>query len=584
MAFTPLTEVLGTARAAHLLRRTVFGATIDEINEFANYTPQQAIAILIKNGLPEPVAPIDPSTGQEWMEAGTTDANSEGFDLERYFLMWHLGQYLGGKSAPEDKLAYIFRERLVFWLHTLFTTKKSVVGNSRSLYFQNALFRKFAFDADLTDVNDEPLNFKSLTKKVSVDNAMLRFLDGRLNVKGSPNENYARELLELYSIGRGLEGSVPEATSEGDYIYYMEADVQAAAKVLSGFNTDNDFAEIDEDTGLPTGIIKGGAIASSHDNSEKTFSMRFNNATVAPDPELMPTGEPTRESVMDEIQQLIDIIYSSEETPKHICRKLYRFFVYHEITETIDNTLIADMADIFVSNDYKIQPVLETLFTSQEFYSGAAGYQDDVLGSIIKSPIDLVMGHARTFGVTLPDYETDYDSFYEIMSPILQRIDRMGLSYYEPFEVAGYSAYHQYPIYNRGWITTTYLTERYDYMKFVTSNEMMDMGLGISTPVAFVQNHFNSVAANARDLVIELCKYFFPVSSTLSFDDASTSEITPERLSYFLFAFLETFAIDEFPEDAWNTRWTNGVDMETVQRQLQDLFNAILQSPEYQLM
>jgi uncharacterized protein (DUF1800 family) len=135
------------------------------------------------------------------MVSGVTDSNSE--NLDSLFLRWHLGQMHGGIATEENKLSHIFREKLVLFLHTHFTTKKSVVSNSRALYFQNELFRKFAFDSYLQVVPLDPLdppielNFKSLAIKISVDNAMLRFLDGRLNVKGNPNENYARELLEL---------------------------------------------------------------------------------------------------------------------------------------------------------------------------------------------------------------------------------------------------------------------------------------------------------------------------------------------------------------------------------------------------
>ena len=117
------------------------------------------------------------------------------------------------------------------------------VSDSRALYFQNALFRLFALDANASDPD---VNFKKLTVKVSVDNAMLQLLDGTLNVKGSFNENYARELLELYSIGRGLEANPPATSGEiGDYGVYREQDVQTTARILTGWEYDEDFANID---------------------------------------------------------------------------------------------------------------------------------------------------------------------------------------------------------------------------------------------------------------------------------------------------------------------------------------------------
>ncbi len=589
MALTPLNENLGRTRAAHLLRRTVFGATLAEVDSFAALTPTEALTLLFKDGLESPLPPIDPATGSEWMVSGTSDANSE--NLDSLFLRWHIGQMCGGLAPNEDKLAHIFREKMVLFLHTHFTTKKSTVSNSRSLYYQNELFRRFAFDKNLLVEPEDPLetpiqlNFKSLVIKVCVDNAMLKFLDGRLNVKGNPNENFARELLELYSAGRGLEGSDKNSEFDGDYGTFTEQDVQEGAKILSGFDVDPNFSVIDPDTGLPTGRIRGnGNIANQHDNNTKELSIRFNNAVIAPNPELLVGGEATRESALDEIQQFMDAIFDQEETAKHICRKIYRFFGYHEITEEIHAGIITDLAQIFIASDFKIQPVLEAFFSSREFYEGAAGLEDDVYGSIIKSPIDLVLGHARTFEINLPHYLNNPTEFYEATGFMLDRIGDMGLDYYEPFEVAGYSAYHQYPIYYRGWITTNYLTQRYSYFQKVSSGMMDETQVELLAPIDYVVKNLDfTLASNARDLVAEVCKQLLSVSSNVSFGD-DASELTEERLSYFLNAFLLTFAIDENPEEAWTIRWTNGFDPEVVSRQLQDLFNAILQSPEYQLM
>jgi uncharacterized protein (DUF1800 family) len=286
---------------------------------------------------------------------------------------------------PSNQLANATREKIVFFLHSVLTCIQSKVDNSRSLYFQNQLFRKFAFDKTLPI----EFNFKELTKKVSVDNAMLRLLDGNLNVRGSVNENYGRELLELYSIGRGLEGTLPPATTPGDYFNFTEQDVRAAAQVLSGWELDTTFTSVDEDvdlylTGtqkLPRGKVRGSTTnAGSHDNTVKQFSDRFGSATIQPDPLLLNGTDATEESALDEISQLIELIYAQPETARNFCRRVYRYFVYHEITQTIDDSIIAQMANTFISSGYKIQPVLEDLFQSQHFYDAAAGVTDDNFG------------------------------------------------------------------------------------------------------------------------------------------------------------------------------------------------------------
>jgi uncharacterized protein (DUF1800 family) len=473
----------------------------------------------------------------------------------------------------------------------VFTTIQSKVDNSRSLYFQNQLYRKFAFDKTL-GIN---YNIKELTKKVSVDNAMLRLLDGNLNVNGSVNENYGRELFELFSIGRGLEGTLPPATIPGDYFNFKEQDVRAAAKVLSGWELDATFSTSDITVDLnlagtiklPRGKVRGSVTnASAHDNSVKQFSDRFNNATIQPDPLLLSGTGATEASALDEISQLIELIYSQPETARNFCRRVYRFFVYHEINQTIDDTIIAEMANTFAANGYKIQPVLEDLFQSQHFYDAAAGVDDDNFGGIIKSPLDLMVGTYRMFDIQFPDPITSTIPFYQKMGELLRDLDGMGMHFYQPFDVAGYDAYHQYPIYHRSWISTNYLTRRYEFIrKLVSDNQIMTGALKIDV-VAFVQTNISlAIASDARSLIIELAKYFLPLADNLTFDPAldDNAGLTAERLNYFLTAFLKTPQIDADPEGAWTFRWNNPVDMDVVKGQLESLFNAMLQSPEYQL-
>ncbi len=589
MPLNVLTSTLGRKRAAHLLRRTCLGGTIAEIDAFATLTPAEAVAQLFNNGLQDPVLPIDPLTGTEWITTG--NAQSEGFELERYFLAWHLGQMLGNGIEDSLKLSYIFRERLVFFFHTHFTTKRSVVGNSRSLYYQQALFRLFAFDQeDITIPAADPMdpdtivprNFKQLTKKISVDNAMLKFLDGRFNVKGSPNENYARELLELYAIGRGLEGNVPEPEVDGDYFYYTEEDVQAGARVLSGFTIDDTYGNIDEETGLPRGVVRGGTIASSHAEGVKTFSARLASGSVTPDNDLQLGGNPTEESVLDEISQFVDLIYDQQETALHICREIYRFFVYHQIDQSLQDDIIQDMADVFTANDFKLQPVLEALLTSEHFYEGGAGADDNNFGSIIKSPIEVVLGFMRNFEIDLPDYQTQLNEYYDFAGDLLGEINRQGMDYYEPFEVAGYAAYHQFPIFNRSWITTNYLTNRYNFISQSLSDGT-NMEMGQVDVFDFVQQNFDVATVRiADDFIIAVAEYLLPNSESLSFT-VDGGELTTERLSYFKSAMF-AFAIDTNPEAAWTTRWDDDLDPNTRANQIKELLNAMLQSPEYQLM
>lgn len=580
MPLTELTTPLGPKRAAHLLHRASFGPTKDQVDLFATYTPAQAVNQLFGQTLPDPILPIDPETGTEWVLSGTTDANSGDSDLQEFFKGWLIGQMLSTGIDANLSLAYSARERVVFFIHTVLTTIQTKVDNSRSLYFQNQLFRKFALDKTAVAT----INFKELTKKICVDNAMLRLLDGNLNVKGSPNENYARELHELYTIGRGLEGTLPPITDPGDYFLFKELDVQEAAKVLSGWEVDTTFSNIDPDTDLPRGKVRGSVTnASSHDNTAKQFSERFGNITIQPDPVLLNGTNPTEESALDEISQLIESIYAQPETARNICRRIYRYFVYHSIDTTLNDSVIQDMANTFTSNGFKLQPVLEELFKSTHFYEAAAGVDDDNFGGIIKSPLDLMVGTHRFYNIQLPDPIAAATEFYEKTNDMTRTISKMGMNFYEPFDVAGYDAYHQFPIYHRSWISTNYLTERYQFIRNLIGAQMAGEGIDV---VSFVQNNFtNATASDARLLIIELAKYLLPVNDNLTFNPAAddTSGLTAERMNYFLTAFLKSPQIDTDPEGSWTFRWNNPVDMEVVTNQLKSLFNAMMQSPEYQL-
>ncbi|MCE7862399.1 MAG: DUF1800 family protein [Bacteroidetes bacterium CHB5] len=590
MPLPSLGGTLGYKRAAHLLHRATFGPTKLQIDSFATLNASQAVALLFQQPLPDPALPLDPETGTEWVLAGVTDANSGDPELQEIFKGWFMGQMLALGVPPSNQLAYSVREKIVFFLHTVLTCIQSKVDNSRSIYFQNQLFRKFAFDKTLPI----EFNIKELTKKISVDNAMLRLLDGNLNVRGSVNENYARELMELFTIGRGLEGTLPPATVPGDYFNFTEQDVRAAAAVLSGWELDTTFTSFDQTvdlytTGtqkLPRGKVRGSTTnASSHDNEVKQFSDRYGNATIQPNPLLLNGTNATEESALDEISQLIELIYAQPETARNFCRRIYRYFVYHEITQTIDDTIVAEMANTLVSNGYKIQPVLEDLFQSQHFYEAAAGVNDDNFGGIIKSPLDLMIGTLRLCNVQLPDPTGNATAYYEQTGELIRTLSDMGMHFYEPFDVAGYDAYHQYPIYHRSWISTNYLVSRYEFIRNLVSDSQMG-GMMKIDPVAFVQTNIsNAVASDARLLIIELVKYFLPLADNLTFDTAADDNagLTAERLNYFLTAFLKSPQIDADPEGAWTFRWNNPVDMEVVRRQLESLFNAIMQSPEYQL-
>jgi hypothetical protein len=163
----------------------------------------------------------------------------------------------------------------------------------------------------------------------------------------------------------------------------------------------------------------------------------------------------------------------------------------------------------------------------------------------------------------------------------------MGMNFFEPYDVAGYDAYHQYPIFHRAWISTNYLTQRYDFIRAL-QDPMLPDGQKVDA-YQFVFNKINSgTVSDAHALIIELAKYLLPQNENLTFDATADDNagITAERLNYFLTAFLKSPPIDVDPEGTWTDRWLHPEkyqEPEVVIGQLRSLFNAMMQSPEYQL-
>jgi uncharacterized protein (DUF1800 family) len=579
MALIPKNSPLTLKDAAHLLRRLTFGASITEIDAFVGKTPQEAITIMF-TPTAYPLPPIALGEVDSWINRIPAKDEKDD-DYQGYFLQWYLGQVLGANVVKEDYLSFSTREKITFFLHTFLTTIQETVSNSRALYHQFDFFRHFAFDTQ-----NELTNIKALTKKICIDNAMLQLLDGRLNVKGDPNENFARELLELYTIGKGLSGQLPDTGIVGDYFNYTELDVQAAAKVLTGWDTDKTFSTLDTDFLIPRGKLKVSNTneANQHDNDVKQFSNRFQSKTIAPNPTLLLNGKATEASVLDEIDQLIELIYAQEETAKHICRRIYRFYVHHEITESIDKSIIAEMVKTLKNNEFKIEPVIRELVQSEHFYSdGTASILDNKYGALIKSPIEIMGNTYRYFNYQLPDYLLDNNLFYAKTKTLIESLNVQGMHLLNPSDVAGYDAYHQFPLFNRMWINTNALTQRYKIIFDSLQIEKIDEEAISIDLVTFVENNFNdTLLADPEAFIHMITKYLFCMNEDVN-------ELTSERYGWFKSEFLKLGKDYVGGGDAyWVLKWSNRKnsvsDLDDARGMLQLLFNAILQSPEYQLM
>lgn len=546
-----ITGTLGVQNAAHFLRRTTFGPTRTAIDEFAAKTVTQAIADIMQPSA-APAAPLDPETGENWLPK-PDDSNSGDDSLFEYFKGWFMELMRTSGMNITEKMTF-------FW-HAFLPADHTLIQNSTSLYYQNALYRQYALG-----------NLRDLMKKVAVDNAMLVYIDNTLNIRFNPNENFARELMELYTIGKG-----PQIGPE-DYTNYTETDVKQAARVLTGIIHNFDFDTIDPDTGLPRGKVKlnDQLQAENHDAGIKVFTEKFNNTEIAPDatdPAMMIDGMATEAGFYYELSSFIDMIYAQEETSKFFCRKLYRYFVYYKITDEIEQDIIIPLAATLRANNFEVQPVLEQLLASEHFFDLNNLVDTEInIGALIKSPMELTVGAFRFFNIAMP---TDLNDLYEMSyrQSISRMLTNQGIDFYAPIDVAGYPPYHQVPAYNRNWISPNSLAQRYNLSNDLINGKENESGVMLYQLdiVAYVEDTTNvSDASDPAILVKELTDYMF------------TQTIPQERFDYFLNdVLLDTLMPEEWTE-AWTDYQATGDDS-NVRSQLERLFHAIIQTPEYQL-
>ena len=547
----PISGPLGRSNAKHLLKRATFGPTQQEINSFAQLTVVEAVDMLFQPQA-EPQPPVDPATGENWVSPLPGPENSEESVLARYFIAWHLELMRNEQTNV--------REKIVWFLHAHLPVSVFKVEWSAPIYYQNKLYRHFAFGS-----------FKNLFKKLLLDNAMLWYLDNTLNEAENPNENFAREMLELYTIGKGPQ------IGPGDYTHYTEEDVKAAAKVLTGLKVDITLENYDPDLLPETKIAQGYVytygedLAILHDPGIKTFSEKFQHTQIQPN-EIV-SGFATKNAVLDELDQLIEMIFAQEETARFLVRKLYRFFVFYNITEEIEQDIIQPLAQTFISSNFSIKAVLEQLFKSQHFYDADNSQtSDDHKGAIIQSPVDLMNGAFRFFNIPFP---TDVGRLYEELysQQLLNFYYIMGIPIYFPEDVAGYPAYFQAPGYNRNWITSTNQACRYYLiyaLLFGIKNENDEILIQLDI-IDWVEKSENiSDPSDPEILVIELIEGLL------------AANLPQERLEYFTNIAL----MDNLPLYYWTVEWNNyqnGSSDDLVRNALHRLLISLMQSPESQL-
>ena len=450
-------------QAAHLLRRATFAPTRATIMEAVELGLEGCVAKLFEE-LPLPDPPLnydneqDPNVpiGETWVDAPNVNGIGLTGSRRRSLGAWTLDLiYSEGISA---------REKLTLFWHNHFAVNRAGVNDPRFFYRYITTLRTQAWG-----------NFRQLVKDITIDPTMLRFLNGRQNTAGSPNENYARELLELFTIGKG------PLAGPGDYTTFTEQDVVQMARILTGWR-DRGHNAVD-----PMILIEAYFTEGRHDSEDKQLSERFDNMVVSN------MGD-------QEYVHLVDIIFGKDEVARFICRKLYRWYLYYEISEDTEINVIEPMAQLLIDNDYEILPVLQVLFASAHFY--------DVLnvGPMIRSPYDFTFGLLKVAEVAVPD---EFVARYRVFWQIFRRLTQMQMEYFHLPDVAGFKAYYQEPLFYRTWINSTSLKLRSDLSTTLSNNGYLFNGNRVKAdPLTWIEQFDDPLEPNA--MIQEMVRLLMP--------------------------------------------------------------------------
>jgi uncharacterized protein (DUF1800 family) len=455
------TQNLTARQVSHLLRRTAFGATPAQIKSFTG----KKVDVVVQQLFASQPTPPDPTDENQltshnlvWGGPATTDADRNTFDGVRRARLkyWWMGLMTNQPVSITEKLT-------LFWQNHFVSTSTDV-SDVRFLYRQNQLLRKFSLG-----------NFRDFVIEITKDPAMLLYLSGASNVVGKPNENYARELMELFTIGRGN---------------YNEDDVKAAARILTGWRSLNYRSST-------VATVNFEFRSAQHDTADKTFSDFYQKKVVK--------GRAGATAGDDELKDLVTMILAQPETARFIVRKFYRFFIQADISAQIEKDFIEPLAAIF-RKDYELKPVLIALFKSQHFYD------ETLYGSQIKSPLDLIVGTLRNFNYILPDPVKERAKYDASTAYFYARTREQQMDIIDQPSVFGWRPYYDTDFYEI-WINSTTLALRGGLTDYIvkgataTNLDINTLSLPLLTSLPQVLTDSLSVYVMVRELTDALLEF-----------------------------------------------------------------------------
>lgn len=344
-------------KIAHLYRRIGFGASVETIEAGLDVEPDDLIDTL--------------------MDAATNLSLTE----EPEWAFWNVDDYDDYPAESSEQRTFLYKQFMLDMLNNGFRDKMTLFWSNHfvtEIETYNCPSYNWQY---YTLLQQNALgNFKTFVQEVGLTPAMLVYLNAFENTSEEPNENYARELYELFTLGENNN--------------YTQTDIVETAKALSGY------------VGITVQCGDISFVEAEHDTTDKTIFGQTGNWGY---------------------QDVIDTLFEqrSDEIASHICTKLYQFFVSH----TIDDTIIDELKTTFIDNEFEIDPVLRQLFKSEHFFD------DDIIGVQIKSPMELALSFVNETGFSLND---------DALEGLAYLNSVLGQVLFSPVDVAGWQGNHDW--------------------------------------------------------------------------------------------------------------------------------------------
>lgn len=346
-------------RAVHLYRRINLGADVEKIQNALLRNPEDLISELITQAKNLPLSP-EPEWSEWALSAYSSDEQTRNQQIVDQFLSWAYQWYADIKNNG-------LRDQMSWFWHNHFVTRHDDYGCPSWMYQYHKLLQKYALG-----------NFKEFVSEMGKTPAMLIFLNGIQNTRFEPNENYARELYELFTLG--LDNG------------YTQNDIVETARALSGWN------------GIDVANLCGTVefLSALWDPGQKTIFGKTGNWGY---------------------DDVIDILFEERgiEISEYICTQLYAHFVNPDVNEDF----ISELAAVFRSTNFEILPVLEVLFKSEHFFDEAN------IGTVIPGHLEYISTFLNEFG---------FADSYDLNLAIIYAAGDIGQRMFNPTDVAGWES------------------------------------------------------------------------------------------------------------------------------------------------